>query len=290
MKVRLYYEKNIKNSRGGLLVCFLLAGAFSSCAKKIPTDSAYSKLRDALESSLQYKTYYIQEMITHDKLLDKTTVNLRCELDKNYQPILKNGRLSDYKAEIHFSKNDLAVADIFAVFQNPPLEKKGICFSVQNTKSKNGKSKAVSKTMQAMPVEKFIEGNEFKNNYSIEHFLSELNGMTEADFHFSADTAIAESKNHLTVIGFSITDGYLQRYEKEKGKKSVFAGSDRIEIELIYGRIASVVTFCSYSDKQFHQTFEESPYKLFITYYGPKFEIPHFDSKTDQNALEWTQI
>lgn len=42
--------------------------------------------------------------------------------------------------------------------------------------------------------------------------------MTEADFHFSADTAIAESKNHLTVIGFSITDGYLQRYEKEKGK------------------------------------------------------------------------
>ena len=49
----------------------LLAGAFSSCAKKIPTDSAYSKLRDALESSLQYKTYYIQEMITHDKLLDK---------------------------------------------------------------------------------------------------------------------------------------------------------------------------------------------------------------------------
>ena len=94
----------------------------------------------------------------------------------------------------------------------------------------------------------------------------------------------------MTVIGFSITDGYLQRYEKEKGKKSVFAGSDRIEIELIYGRIASVVTFCSYSDKQFHQTFEESPYKLFITYYGPKFEIPHFDSKTDQNALEWTQI
>ena len=98
-----------------VVVCsmLLLAGAFSSCAKKIPTDSAYSKLRDALESSLQYKTYYIQEMITHDKLLDKTTVNLRCELDKNYQPILKNGRLSDYKAEIHFSKNDLAVADIF---------------------------------------------------------------------------------------------------------------------------------------------------------------------------------
>ena len=78
-----------------VVVCsmLLLAGAFSSCAKKIPTDSAYSKLRDALESSLQYKTYYIQEMITHDKLLDKTTVNLRCKLDKNYQPILKNGRL-----------------------------------------------------------------------------------------------------------------------------------------------------------------------------------------------------
>ena len=67
-----------------VVVCsmLLLAGAFSSCAKKIPTDSAYSKLRDALESSLQYKTYYIQEMITHDKLLDKTTVNLRCKLDK----------------------------------------------------------------------------------------------------------------------------------------------------------------------------------------------------------------
>ena len=87
------------------------------------------------------------------------------------------------------------------MFQNPPLEKKGICFSVQKYEEQNGKSKAVSKTMQAMPVEKFIEGNEFKNNYSIEHFLSELNGMTEADFHFSADTAIAESKNHLTVIG-----------------------------------------------------------------------------------------
>lgn len=275
-----------------VVVCsmLLLAGAFSSCAKKIPTDSAYSKLRDALESSLQYKTYYIQEMITHDKLLDKTTVNLRCELDKNYQPILKNGRLSDYKAEIHFSKNDLAVADIFCgVSKSSTGEERDLLFRTKY-EEQNGKSKAVSKTMQAMPVEKFIEGNEYKNNYSIEHFLSELNGMTEADFHFSADTAIAESKNHLTVIGFSITDGYLQRYEKEKGKKSVFAGSDRIEIELIYGRIASVVTFCSYSDKQFHQTFEESPYKLFITYYGPKFEIPHFDSKTDQNALEWTQI
>ena len=37
-----------------VVVCsmLLLAGAFSSCAKKIPTDSAYSKLRDALESSL----------------------------------------------------------------------------------------------------------------------------------------------------------------------------------------------------------------------------------------------
>ena len=201
-----------------VVVCsmLLLAGAFSSCAKKIPTDSAYSKLRDALESSLQYKTYYIQEMITHDKLLDKTTVNLRCKLDKNYQPILKNGRLSDYKAEIHFSKNDLAVADIFCgVSKSSTGEERDLLFRTKY-EEQNGKSKAVSKTMQAMPVEKFIEGNEFKNNYSIEHFLSELNGMTEADFHFSADTAIAESKNHLTVIGFSITDGYLQRYEKEK--------------------------------------------------------------------------
>ena len=133
-----------------VVVCsmLLLAGAFSSCAKKIPTDSAYSKLRDALESSLQYKTYYIQEMITHDKLLDKTTVNLRCELDKNYQPILKNGRLSDYKAEIHFSKNDLAVADI--------------CFSVQNTKSKTAKAKPFPKPCRQCRLRSLLRGTNSK--------------------------------------------------------------------------------------------------------------------------------
>lgn len=147
-----------------VVVCsmLLLAGAFSSCAKKIPTDSAYSKLRDALESSLQYKTYYIQEMITHDKLLDKTTVNLRCKLDKNYQPILKNGRLSDYKAEIHFSKNDLAVAIFFAVFQNPPLEKKGICFSVQNTKSKTAKAKPFPKPCRQCRLRSLLRGTNSK--------------------------------------------------------------------------------------------------------------------------------
>lgn len=278
-----------KLTKAGAVVFSLLTlmSVFTSCARQVSADGAYAELRGALENSLQYKTYYIQEMVTHDKLLDKTTVNLRCELDAAYQPIVENGKIKDYKAEIHVSKNDIAKADIFCgVSKTSSGAEKEALFRTEY-REQGGKSEVVSKTVEEVPIEDYISENEFQQNYAIYSFLSELNQMKEDDFDFTGNKAKSEFKNNLTVLSFSVTDDYLSRYEIETGEKSVFAGSDRVEVELIYKRVASVVTFCSYSDAMFNQTFEESPYKLFITYYGPKFDIPQFDAKTNQGAPEW---
>lgn len=276
--------------RGLFCAVFILTTIFTSCARQIPVDSIYAQLKAAVESSLQYKTYYIQEMKTHDGLLDKKTVNLRCELDDAYQPIIENGRYKEYQAEIHVSKNDLETLDILCgVSKSASGDEKNALFRTEYIQ-RDEQAEPVTKTVTEIPIEDFINGSEFQQYYAINSFLGELHNMSESDFDFTGEGAKAESKNNLTVLGFSVTADYLSRYEAETGKKSVFAGSDRVEVELIYGRVASVVTFFSYSDAMFNQTIEESPYKLFITYYGPKFEIPPFDTKDDKGEDEWDQI
>lgn len=279
-----------------LKICALLctvsfvAGMLCSCSKTLTADDAYNSLRTAVNASLEYKTYYIQEMITHNKLLDKTTVNLRCELDEDYAPVTENGRYLDYKAEIHKTESDLPVADIFCGTSKSSSGEKRDALFYAKYENLNGESNVLSKTVSNTSIENFIASDEFKNHYSIDYFLRELKNMKAEDFDFSGNEGKTRVKNNLTLLSFRVTDDYLEKYKSENKSNSVFDGSTRVEIEIIYGRIASVVTFCSYKDATFNQSFEESPYKLFITYYGPKFDLPQFDAKTDKGQPEWIEI
>ncbi len=123
----------------------------------------------------------------------------------------------------------------------------------------------------------FIESDAFKSKYSLDALLSELDYLSVDDMNFDVDSKIMEHKGKVVKFSFKVNEDYLQKYHQKFGKDSIFEGSKYAVIEFAYDRVASFVV---YSEEKLGKnlTVDKEIYKLEIVYYGPRINIPSYDS------------
>lgn len=125
------------------------------------------------------------------------------------------------------------------------------------------------RTAVSQDLPSYLRSEEF-SEYTLAQKLHEISLFTAEDINVtSAKTALK-----VTTLKLTVNSQYLSRYEREFGKKSVFDGAERVEIETTYDRISAITTYAREQDEKAKITVEKEPYKLYITYYGPKFNIP----------------
>ena len=123
----------------------------------------------------------------------------------------------------------------------------------------------------------FVLSENFKTKYSIAAVLGELEYLSVDDMIFDVDNRIMEHRGKVVKFSFKVTDEYLQKYNQEFGEASVFAGAKYAVIEFAYDRFASIVV---YSEEKLGKNLnvDKEIYKLEVVYYGPKIDIPSYDS------------
>lgn len=86
-----------------------------------------------------------------------------------------------------------------------------------------------------------------------------------------------EHNGKVVKFSFAVKDDYTDRYKTESGKASIFEGAKYATIELSYDRFASIVV---YDEEKLGKNIsaDKEIYKLETVYYGPKIDIPSYDS------------
>lgn len=132
----------------------------------------------------------------------------------------------------------------------------------------NGDIVTVTKNTQ-MTANDFYRGEIF-SQYHLQEVLYELDMLTFEDMDFGIKKASASKTSVVYALSFAVKDSYFARYNESDyaEKPSIFAGSTRVAVELVHGRVAQIIV---YNEKNFGAlgTLENEPYKLNITYLGP---------------------
>lgn len=241
----------------------------------VPHEEAYALLQEAVQNSLNEEMYYIQETINRTDKTDKKDVNLRALLNnRSYDMlVLPDGTYDDYKVNITHTLQGAAYMDIVCG-PSSPKGKETVDYLFRTRYEDAGKTPVNSKTQ--MTTEDFIQTDEFKENYALSSFINELAFLKESDIvKYNAVT----KNRYLVLLNFEVSNAHVEAYESETGKTSLFRGSTRVEIELAYERLISVVCYAKYTDTASSLSLEKEPYNLFISYYGAKFTVPDYDSK-----------
>lgn len=274
-----------------LTVSIFSASAFlAGCTTAIDLDKGYDMIQDALAESLDYEVYFIKESIIKNNLLYYKQVNLWSELDKDYKPEIENGRIKDYKLQVYVRERDYDKLELYcgpSASVNKKGETKDYLFRIgyDTTKSKE-KNTVLSRSKEAMTVEDFIKTDEYINNYALPVFLGELASIAKEQFVFNK----ISKKVYAITLAFTLTDEYFASYKETHGTDSVLYGNTRIELEIIYGRISSLICYQKETDSESGVSLEKEPYQLFVAYYGEKIQsMPKYDELKDKKEL-WPTV
>lgn len=275
-----------------VILSILLSFTASACTASAGTDTAYEVLTSALEKSLTNDIYYWQETVNESggvrgKIFSERKVNVYGEKDSvtGETVYVPNGIPAGYAVHIieHIEKDDTkSTNEIYA----------GLSLS----KDKNAERNFVfyngsSRTKKEMTASDYTASSEFIENYSLECVLQELIHLKKEDMDFSKKSAGVKTTGKVTVISFSVTSEYLNRFYNDNGAYSVMDGCERAEIEIVYGRVSCFMTYKKeYLDQKTGLSATVEPYKLTVVYLGPKFTVPSYN-ETDASGKEiWNTI
>lgn len=257
-----------------LFLLFLTAGG---CAlNSYSADELKVLYPKAIENSLNEELYYWKETVNRTDYSSWRTCNVYAEMDKKFEVIRdENGEFSNMKISVYDERNGSGVYKALCGKSKSSAggEIKSYLFENDYDDSKN----PVHYRKAEMLPQEFIKSDDFKSKYSLDAVLSELKYLSVDDMDFEVDNKIMEHKGKVVKFSFKVRDDYVQKYNQQFGKASVFDGSKYATMEFAYDRFASIVV---YSEEKLGQNLsvDKEIYKLEAVYYGPKIDIPSYDS------------
>lgn len=270
--------KNIKFVKLICLFCLLLLlFAAGGCAlSSYSVEELRALYPNAIDNSLNEELYYWKETVNQSDYSAWRTCNIYAEMDKKFEVIRdENGEISNMKMDVYDEYNKKGVYK--AICGKSESASGGETKSILFENDYDDLNNPVHYRKTEMLPREFIESDTFKSKYSLDALLSELDYLSVDDMNFDVDSKIMEHKGKVVKFSFKVNEDYLQKYHQKFGKDSIFEGSKYAVIEFAYDRVASFVV---YSEEKLGKnlTVDKEIYKLEIVYYGPRINIPSYDS------------
>lgn len=255
---------------------FLLFAAGGCALTGYSVDELKVLYPKAIENSLNEELYYWKETVNATDFSSWRTCNVYAEMDKKFEIIRdENGEISNMKIDVYDEYNKKGVYKALCGKSQSAAGGDTTSFLFENEYDDLKNPVHYRKT--AMLPQEFIESDTFKSKYSLDAVLDELKYLSVDDMDFETDNKIMEHKGKVVKFSFKVNEDYIQRYNREFGKDSIFEGSKYAAIEFAYDRVASIVV---YSEEKLGKNLsvDKEMYKLEIVYYGPRVDIPSYDS------------
>ncbi len=263
------------------LVCLacviLLILSVSGCSlNSYSVDKLKELYPKAIENSLNEELYYWKETVNASDHTSWRTCNVYAEMDKKFNVIRdENGECSNMKVDVFEEYNKKSVYKALCGKSESSSGDDVKSYLFENDFDDSGNASNYRKT--EMSPQSFIAGNDFKAKYSLDALLEELEYLSVDDMIFDIDNSLMEHSGKVVKLSFAVKDDYTDRYKTESGKASIFEGAKYATIELSYDRFASIVV---YAEEKLGKNIsaDKEIYKLETVYYGPKIDIPSYDS------------
>ncbi len=264
-----------------LLAVILSTSLLVGC-QSLNNDEAYEALQNAIHNTLiddNAHIFYWKESVSTPRansitnLVELTTVNVLCNIDKHYN-FVKDGDgeydYDDLKARVTKSYDGKQVYELYCGYAengNSYLATRG---SMTSTTPLTNSDKYNHSSLTA---EEYVQSDAFKP-YTLAEKLKELKGLKKEDLIIDS----TEKKGEVTTITCKLSEDYLTSYENTNGQKSVLDGK-YVTIEMAYERISAIIVYqhdpnAGESNTSGILALEYESYKLEIVYTGPKFTVP----------------
>lgn len=264
-----------------LLAVILSTSLLVGC-QSLNSDEAYEALQNAIHNTLiddNAHIFYWKESVSTPRansitnLVELTTVNVLCNIDKHYN-FVKDGDgeydYDDLKARVTKSYDGKQVYELYCGYAengNSYLATRG---SMTSTTPLTNSDKYNHSSLTA---EEYVQSDAFKP-YTLAEKLKELKGLKKEDLIIDS----TEKKGEVTTITCKLSEDYLASYENANGQKSVLDGK-YVTIEMAYERISAIIVYqhdpnAGESNTSGILALEYESYKLEIVYTGPKFTVP----------------
>lgn len=258
-----------------LLCCVCTVLSLGGCSlNSYSIDELKTLYPKAFENSLNEELYYWKETVNASDYTSWRTCNVFAEIDNKYEVIRdENGELADMKVDVLEEYNK---KNVYKALCGKSSGNDGdINYLFENDFDESGNAVNCRKT--PMTAREYVNSDDYKNKYSLDTMLKEFEYLTVDDMIFDIDSDLMERKGKTVKFSFAVTDEYIERYEAEFNKNSLFKGSKYATMEFAYDRFASIVI---YSEEKFGNgiTADKEVYKLETVYYGPKVNIPSYDN------------
>ncbi len=267
---------------GVILTTSLLVGCQS-----LSGDEGYEFLQKAIDNTLHDDNahiFYWKESITTPRansitnLVETTTVNVLCTIDKDYNFVKDSADEYDYndlKACITKSYDGKQVYELYCGYAENGNSLQAVRGALDKQTALTNDDKYVFTNRLA---EEYVLSNDFKP-YTLAEKLKELSNLKREDLLIEEyENGKVEKKGNVVTIYCKLSENYLRAYEEANGVKSILEGK-YITIEIAYDRVSAIIVYqhdpkAGESNSQGLLALEYDSYKLEIVYTGPKFTVP----------------
>lgn len=260
----------------GLVLALLLIMSAGGCSlNSYSVDEFRTFYPKAIENSLNQELYYWKETVNASDHTSWRTCNVFAEIDKKYEVIRdENGKPANMKIDVLEEYNKKNVYKALCGKSSGNDGDKNYLFENDFDDAGN----AVNHRKTELTPQEYMASGSFKDKFSLDTMLQEFKYLTVDDMIFDIDNDLLEHKGKTIKISFAVTDAYLERFETEFGKASLFKGAKYATMEFAYDRFASIVI---YAEEKLGGgiSADKEVYKLETVYYGPIVNIPAYDSE-----------
>ncbi len=283
-----------------LTVCLLIImvasiSLLNGCLSLTP-EEGYEALTVALNNTLANKNdkehasnnhiFYWKESVSTPRegitnLVEITTANVLCEIDKDYH-FVKNDTADDYdyadlRVNVTKKYDSKLVYELMCGYDTNGTTRLAERGSLDRTSQLTNDD---NYTFNVGTVAKdFVKTDAFKP-YTLEAKLAELKSLKPQDLVYDGvPNAGVQKKSNVTTITCKLSKDYLDNYKAVYGVPSILDGK-YVVIEIAYERISAIMVYqnepgASESNTSGILALEYESYKLEIVYTGPKFTVPH---------------
>lgn len=269
------------------LLAVITATSLLVGCQSLSGDEGYALLQEGLNNTLHDDNahiFYWKESYSTPRpnsianLVETTTVNVLCSIDRDYNFVKASDAEYDYedlKARVTKSYDGKQVYELlcgYAENGNSYLATRGALDS-QTALTGND-----SYNISSLTAKEYVMSDAFKP-YTLEEKLKELKSLKREDLLIEEfENGKVEKKGNVTTITCKLSDDYLRAYENANGKKSVLEGK-YVTIELAYNRVSAIIVYqhdpnATESNTQGILALEYESYKFEVVYTGPKFTVP----------------
>ncbi|MDR2266832.1 MAG: hypothetical protein LBE09_04530 [Christensenellaceae bacterium] len=266
----------------------------------ISEDDAWQRLQEGITNSLKAELFYWKDF-TNDSGSNPA-------FEKKYLERIINvyGIVEESKTDVWTPvKNVNGEIDSFTIFVRENTQNSSNLYEtimikrlhVGQSKPNNGDSKSYifretlttdiadssreyNRTKEELDVYSYYNSEEFAQ-YKLDVMLKEIIRLKKEDliydFKNGSKKGGAKSNGVVTTLTFKVSESYTNAYKEEFGEPSRFDGSDWVVLEITANRIAQILVVERQDSTNPLLRTETEPYKLNITYLGPKIRMPKYD-------------